>query len=102
MDPIPVRANTQKEFEQATSNGDVYGTMTRSLEKSGYTTKHVYIELGEERPVRYIKKPKKSDDTTKFKLFVDCSITAADSYEELQDETKDLETFDYVPIQLFY
>jgi hypothetical protein len=102
MNPFPVRANTKAEFEQAGSGGNVYGTISQLVGNTGIVTKSVYVDLGSERPVGSVKKFKRFEDETKFKLFVGCCITFADSLAMLQDENLDLQTIEDAMIRLFY
>jgi hypothetical protein len=102
MNPIPVRANTKAEFDQAGSRGNVYGTISQSVGNAGIVTKSVYIDLGSERPVGSVKRFKRIEDETKFKLFIGCCITFADSLAMLQDETLDLKVAEDATIRLFY
>lgn len=68
-----IKAVNKREFEQACSNGEVYGQF-REL--------YVYIELGEER--EYRENPK-DDPSTEYRLFRGCYI----EYSQTQPQSEE-------------
>lgn len=75
---MPVRVRTPREdFEAATSNGYVYGWLVRQ------SPLPAYVELGTERD--YIPSPK-DDFNTEYRYFVNCTVSVAETEEELDSE----------------
>jgi hypothetical protein len=105
-DTTPIKANSRAEFDQAKSDGEVYGRVIATTQDKGKVGKYVYIELGQQvggddgydRDGRF----RQTDLQTKGKLFINCEVTPADTMEELLDEDLDLETFLDQRIYLYY
>jgi len=76
---LRIRALDRDEFEAAESSGYAYGTYSRYVDDK-LTTFYVFIDLG--REVSYKDRPT-DDPTTNYRKFIDSTVRAASSPEQL-------------------
>lgn len=97
MKAIAIKALDQQYFDEANSNGEVYGIMERYIGTVGQKQLYVFVWLGELVYEGYWEIKGKN---TKFKRFFGCTIEVAPTLK-LLDEGKVYEQKE-VTIELFY
>lgn len=81
MTVLRVKASCKEEFDDACSDGAVFGTVVTSR-----PIYFVYVELGEERDYH---RSFKDDEKTDYKIFYNCKAFYASSQENLDCEIYD-------------